>query len=206
LKETKMLNELRLSLRPALVLLSGFTVLLGLAFPLAVTGIAQLALPNQANGSLVRDGDTVVGSALIGQDFATSIYFHPRLSAAGKGYDASASSGSNLAPGSADLDKRIADSVAALRTDGVTGPVPVDLVTTSGSGLDPDISPAAARIQIARVAKARGVAETEIAALVDANTTAPVAGLFGEPRVNVLALNRQLDARHPLAPSAIPVR
>lgn len=190
-----MFTELRLALRPALVMLVGFMLLLGLAYPLAVTGIAGLAMPGLANGSLVRSGDVVVGSALIGQDFTGSAYFHPRLSAAGKGFDASASSGSNLAPGSKDLADRIAASIATLRSEDVAGAIPGDLVTTSGSGLDPDISPAAARAQIARVAAARGLAPADITALVDANITGPLLGILGEPRVNVLALNRALDAR-----------
>lgn len=185
-----MLIEIRAALRPAFVLLIGFTLLLGVAYPLIVTGIAQLALPAQANGSLIRDGDRIIGSALIGQDFASPRYFHPRPSAAGKGYDASASSGSNLAPGSKDLADHIGASVKALRDEGVTGAVPGDMVTTSGSGLDPDISPAAARVQVARVARARGFAPADMAALVDAQVQS---GLLGEPRVNVLALNRELD-------------
>ena len=196
-----MLTELRSALRPACVLLIGFTLLLGIAYPLLVTGIAQLALPAQANGSLVRSGDTVIGSALIGQDFTSPRYFHPRASAAGKGHDASASSGSNLAPGSKDLADRIRASVQALRAEGVTGAIPGDMVTTSGSGLDPDISPAAARVQVARVARARGLTAAEITALVD---TQVQTGLLGEPRVNVLAINRELDriSARILAPKA----
>lgn len=186
-----MLTEIRTALRPAFVLLIGFTLLLGVAYPLLVTGIAQLVMPRQANGSLVRDGDRIIGSALIGQDFITPRYFHPRPSAAGKGYDASASSGSNLAPGSKDLADRIGASVKALRAEGVAGAVPADLVTASGSGLDPDISPAAARVQVARVATARGLAAADVAALVDAQVQL---GLLEEPRINVLALNRALDA------------
>ena len=199
-----MLTELRSALRPACVLLIGFTLLLGIAYPLLVTGIAQLALPAQANGSLVRSGDTVIGSALIGQDFTSPRYFHPRASAAGKGYDAGASSGSNLAPGSKDLADRIAASVQVLRAEGVTGAIPGDMVTTSGSGLDPDISPAAARVQAARVARARGMTAAEVTALVD---TQVQTGVLGEPRVNVLAINRELDrisARLPAPKAAKP--
>lgn len=187
-----MLTEIRSALRPALVLLTGFTLLLGVAYPLLVTGAAQLVIPAQANGSLVREGDRIIGSALIGQDFASPGYFHPRPSAAGKGYDASASSGSNLAPGSKDLADRIGASVKALRDEGVSGGVPEDMVTASGSGLDPDISPAAAGVQVARVATARGLAPAAVTALVAAQVQT---GLFGEPRVNVLAINRALDAR-----------
>lgn len=189
-----MLNEFASALRPAAVLLTGFTLLLGIGYPLAVTGIAGVALAPQAGGSIVRDGDKVIGSALIGQDFAGPGYFHPRPSAAGKGHDASASSGSNLSPGSKDLADRIAASVATLRGEGVAGAIPGDLVTTSGSGLDPDISPDAARVQVARVARARGLAPGDVAALVAAQTRGPLLGLLGEPRVNVLALNLGLDA------------
>lgn len=185
-----MLTELRLSLRPALVLLAAFTLLLGLAYPLTVTGIAGAVMPEQAGGSLITDKGRVIGSALIGQDFTGPGMFHPRPSAAGKGYDAAASSGSNLAPGSQALADRVGASVKALRDDGVAGAIPADLVTTSGSGLDPDLSPAAALAQVPRIASARGLAPAAVAALVTAATRAPV---FGEPHVNVLALNRELD-------------
>ena len=158
-------TEIRDTLRPAVVLLTLFTLLTGIAYPLAITGIAQVALPYQANGSLVRDGSTVLGSALIGQGVARDDLFHGRPSAAGKGYDATASSGSNLAPGAPDLDKRIKGDVATLRGQGVTGGVPVDLVTTSASGLDPDISPEAALLQAPRVARARGLPVDVVTAL-----------------------------------------
>jgi K+-transporting ATPase ATPase C chain len=199
-----MLTNFREALRPALVLLLLFTLLLGLAYPFALTGLAGLLLPAQAGGSLLTENGKIIGSALIGQDFTSPRYFHPRPSAAGKGYDASASSGSNLAPGSKDLADRIAKSVAALRADGVNAPVPADMVTTSGSGLDPDISPDAARLQIIGVALARGMTAAEVTTIVDANVTEPLFGLLGEPHVNVLALNRALDARHAPATSAIP--
>jgi K+-transporting ATPase ATPase C chain len=195
-----MFTEIRSALRPALVMLLGFSLLLGLAYPLAVTGIAGLVLPKQAGGSLVTADGKVIGSALIGQDFTGDGVFHPRPSAAGKGYDASASSGSNLAPGSTDLADRIEASVAALRAEGVTGAIPGDLVTTSGSGLDPDISPAAAAAQVARVAKARGLAPAQVQGLVDAVTAASP---LGEPHVNVLALNLEL-ARISPAKTATP--
>lgn len=188
-----MLTELRTALRPAIVLLGGFTLLLGLAYPLAVTGIAGLVLPAQAGGSFVKADGKVIGSSLIGQDFTGAGYFHPRPSAAGKGFDASASSGSNLAPGSKDLATRITASVTALRDDGVTGAIPGDLVTTSASGLDPDISPDTAHLQVARVATARGLGVSDVAALVAQQTNGPLLGVLGEPRVNVLALNRELD-------------
>lgn len=192
-----MFTELRSALRPALVMLLGSTLLLGIAYPLAITGIAQIAAPAQANGSLVRNGNRIIGSSLIGQDFTDAGYFHSRPSAAGKGHDASASSGSNLAPGAKVLADRIAASVAALRADGVPGPIPADLVTTSGSGLDPDISPAAAAVQVARVAKARKLPAAAIVALVNAHIQRPLLGILGEPRINVLALNQQLDRISP---------
>ena len=186
-------NDLRSALRPSLVMLVLFTILTGLAYPALLTGIAQAVFPSQANGSLVRNGDTVVGSELIGQAFAAPKYFHGRPSAAGKGYDASASSGSNLGPDAKGLVDRIKGDLKTARADGLTGDVPADMVTASGSGLDPDISPATAYAQVARVARARGLAEGVVKAMVDAAVVAPLAGVLGEPRVNVLMLNRQLD-------------
>ncbi len=189
-----MLTEIRTALRPAIVLLLSLAGVTGLAFPALVTGIAQVAMPAQANGSLIRDGDRVVGSELIAQGFAAPRYFHPRPSAAGKGYDASASSATNLSPGSRDLRDAIAARVAAARADGMTtGSVPPDLVTTSASGLDPDLSPEAAFSQISRVAKARGLPEARLRALIQSRTQWPLFGIIGEPHVNVLLLNRQLD-------------
>ena len=188
-----MLAEIRSALRPAFVLLLLFTVLTGLAYPLTVTGIAQLVFPAQAGGSLVRDGGKVVGSELIGQNFAASRYFHPRLSAAGKGYDAANSSASNLAPTSKDLANRITGDIAALRKQGIAGPIPGDLVTTSASGLDPHISPEAAHLQVKRVAAARQLDVKAIDDAVFAATEYPLFGIIGEPRVNVLLLNRQID-------------
>lgn len=181
------------SIRPALVMMLVFTALLGLLYPLAVTGASQALFPAQANGSLVSDNGRVVGPALVGQGFAADRYFHGRPSAAGKGYDAAASSGSNLAPTSKALAERIATDLAARRAQGVTN-VPADLVTTSGSGLDPDISPTGALTQVERVARARGLSADALRALVAREAQAPVLRIFGEPRVNVLALNRQLDA------------
>lgn len=188
-----MLTEIRSALRPTIVLLMLFTLLLGLAFPLGITGIAQTLMPAQANGSLIRDNGKIVGSELIGQGFAQERYVHSRLSAAGDGYDASASAASNLAPGSKDLADRIGTDVAALRKNGMTGVVPADLVTTSASGLDPHISPEAALLQAERVAKARGVSADTVRNAIKAATEYPLFGIIGEPRVNVLMLNRQLD-------------
>jgi len=178
-------------LRPALVMIVLMTLLTGGAYPLAVYGLAQAAFPWQANGSLlIRDGQTV-GSSLVGQDFASDRYFHPRPSAAG--YDGAASSGSNLGPTSASLLADIRQRLDAVRTWAGDRPVPVDLVTASASGLDPDISPAAAALQVPRVAKARGLAPGDVGALVARQTEGRLLGVLGEPRVNVLQLNLALD-------------
>lgn len=185
-------------LRPALVSMGLFTALLGLAYPLAVTGVAQAAFPAQANGSLVRDADgKVIGSALIGQAFAKPEYFHGRASAAGNGYDATASSGSNMGPLNDKLIAREKTDAAALRAENPGAVIPADAVTASASGLDPDISPANARFQAPRVAVERGVPIDQVTALIDAQVERPLLGFIGQPRVNVLALNRALDARFP---------
>lgn len=189
-----MLTEIRSAVRPALVMLVLFTILLGLAFPLAITGIAQVAFPGQANGSLIRERGTVIGSELIGQGFATPRYFHSRPSAAGDGYDASASAATNLAPGSQDLRDAIAARVEDARAQGLTGvSVPPDLVTTSASGLDPHTSPEAAFAQVDRVARTRGVTSQSLRSIVERSVEYPLFGIIGEPRVNVLMLNRQID-------------
>jgi potassium-transporting ATPase KdpC subunit len=166
-------------------------VLLGLAYPLVVTGIAHIAFPAQASGELVRKEGVLIGSRLIGQPFTGPGYFHSRPSAAGNGYDASASSGSNLGPTSNALVQRIAQSVSAETT---TQPVPVDLVMASGSGLDPDISPAAAYYQVGRVSRSIGIPEDALRKLVAAHITQRQFGILGEPRVNVLELNLALSA------------
>lgn len=182
-------------LRPAVVLLTLFTLVTGVAYPLAITGIAQTIAPSAANGSMIEKDGAIVGSRLIGQSFASPRYFHGRPSAAGTaGYDAAASSGSNLGPTSKALAERIAGDVQKARSEeGIAGAIPADLVTTSGSGLDPDITPSSALAQTARVARERGLPEADVRALVERSTQPRLLGLVGEPRVNVLALNMALD-------------
>lgn len=180
------------ALRPAIVMTMLFAALLGLAYPLAMTGIGQALFPYPANGSLVRDANgKVIGSAVVGQAFTAERYFHTRPSAAGKGYDGLASSGSNLGPASRALVDRVRFDVARHRSEGIVEPLPADLVTASGSGLDPDLSPAAALAQAPRIARVRGIAVERVRAMVAQGTHHP---LFGDPHVNVLALNRALDA------------
>jgi K+-transporting ATPase ATPase C chain len=192
-------------LRPALVTIVSLTIVTGLLYPLAMTGLAGVLFPNQAAGSLVVADGKVVGSNLIGQSFTAARYFHGRPSATTAAdpadptktvpapYNASSSMGSNLGPTSKVLADRIAGDIATLRRDNPAAPVPVDLVTTSSSGLDPDISPAAALFQAPRVAKARSLPEDQVRRLVETLVEGPLLGLIGEPRVNVLALNLALD-------------
>jgi K+-transporting ATPase ATPase C chain len=185
-------------LRPAIVSMVFFTVLLGLAYPLAITGVAGVAFPGQAGGSLVRDGaGQVIGSELIAQGFAKPEYLHPRPSAAGNGYDPMNSGGSNLGPLDQKLIDRVKGDAATIAKSNGGAPIPADAVTTSGSGLDPDISPENAHMQAARIAAARGVEASVVTALIDINTQGQVLGFIGQPRVNVFAVNRALDARYP---------
>jgi K+-transporting ATPase ATPase C chain len=176
------------------------TVLLGIVYPVVVTGLAQILFPRQANGELIQANGKIIGSQLIGQPFTSKGYFYSRPSAAGTaGYDPTASGGSNLGPTNKALLDRVSAQVKALQPDNPSASIPADLVTASGSGLDPDISPAAADFQVPRVARERGISEDEARALVRKHTEGRQLGFLGEPRVNVLELNIDLNARHPLS-------
>ena len=173
------------------------TILLGIIYPLAVTGLAQLFFNDKANGQLIVQNGKVVGSRIIGQAFVGPAYFHSRPSAAGNGYDAANSNGSQLGPTNQHLIDRVKSDVAANQAGNPSQPVPVDLVTTSASGLDPDISPAGAEFQVPRVAKQRGISEDQVRELIQQHTQPRQLSLLGEPRVNVLELNLELDTRFP---------
>ena len=193
-------------LRPALAMILAFTALTGIAYPMALTGVAQVMAPAAANGSLVVKDGKIIGSSLVGQAFSSERYFRPRPSATSAAdpadssktvdapYNAAASAGSNLGPITQKLLDRVKGDIASLRSADVTGPVPVDAVTASASGLDPDVTPEAAYMQVPRVAKARGMQEARLRQLVLAHIEGRALGIFGEPRVNVLALNLALDA------------
>jgi len=185
---------------PALRINIFLTILLGIGYPLAVTGVSQILFPHQANGSLITKNGQVIGSALIGQNFSKPEYFQPRPSAAGNdGYDATASGGFNQGPTNQKLIDRVKAAVDKFHKDNPDyhGPIPADLVTASASGLDPDISPASAEAQMPRVAKSRGITEDQLKQVVAQNTAAPDLGILGEPRVNVLQLNLALDRQYP---------
>jgi potassium-transporting ATPase KdpC subunit len=169
------------------------TILLGLIYPMAVTALAQILFRDKANGQIIRHGGQAIGSRIIAQPFTGAKYFHPRPSAAGNGYDAANSGGTNLGPTNQKLIDRVRNDAASLQTENPTQPVPVDLITTSASGLDPEISPAAAEFQIPRVARARGLSEPTLRNLIQKYTAQRDLGLLGEPRVNVLELNLALD-------------
>lgn len=188
-----MRNFIKTQLWPAVAILLALTIITGLAYPAVVTAIAQVAFPNQANGSMIAVDGKTVGSSLIGQSFDDPKYFSGRPSAAGAGYDPTLSGGSNLAPTSQALIDRITAQVDALRKQNGDAPIPVELVTTSASGLDPDISPAAAEYQVPRVAKARGMTEDQVRAAVARHTSQPLLGFIGSASVRVLELNLDLD-------------
>jgi potassium-transporting ATPase KdpC subunit len=186
-------------IRTAVLITLVTTLIFGILYPLAVTGLGRLLFPAQSNGSMVMQNGQLIGSRLIGQPFIGPGYFHPRPSAAGSGYDPVAASGgaSNLGPTNKQLTDRIKGDVDKLHAENPNAPIPVDLVTTSGSGLDPDISPAAADFQVPRVARERHMTESDLRALVAKHTQGRQFGIFGEPRVNVLELNFDLDSTHP---------
>ncbi len=188
------------NIRIAVVMTITTTIVFGLLYPLAVTGLGQLFFPAKANGQLIEKNGQIVGSRIIGQPFSSDRYFHSRPSAAGNGYDPVAPSGgaSNLGPTNRQLMERVKSDIEKLHAENPGAAIPVDLITTSGSGLDPDISPAAAQFQIPRVAPARGLSAAELRSIVARHTQERQFGFLGEPRVNVLELNLELDATHPV--------
>jgi len=185
------------NLTTAILMTIATTVLLGIVYPLVVTGIAQVIFPKQANGQLIQKAGRTVGSRIIGQGFSGAGYFHPRPSAAGSGYDAANSGGSNLGPTNKKLVERVNQDVASLHTENPNQAVPIDLVTTSASGFDPHITPAAAEFQLSRVAKARRINQDALRKLIAKHMEGRQLGVLGEPRINVLELNLELDERFP---------
>ena len=186
-------------IRPALVMMTLFTLLLGLGYPLALTGVFGAIFPSQAGGSLVRDSaGKVIGSSLIAQGFTKPEYLHPRPSAAGHGYDPLNSGGTNLGPLDQKLIDRVKGDVVALHKENSAGAIPEDALTTSASGLDPDVSPANAAFQAGRIAAARGISRTDALTLIDQHTEGPFLGFIGQAHVNVLTVNLALDARYPV--------
>jgi K+-transporting ATPase ATPase C chain len=179
------------------------TILLGIIYPLIVTGLSQVLFPKKANGQLIQAGGRIVGSRILGQAFSSPVYFHSRPSAAGNGYDATASNGSQYGPTNQKLIDRVKGDVAAAQAENPGTPIPIDLVTASASGLDPEISPAAAAFQVPRVAKARGISDAQLRELVAKHTEGRQLGFLGEPRVNVLELNLDLDRQFPVAKQAV---
>jgi len=192
-KKTKMKTQINIAIRITIAT----TILFGLIYPLTVTALSQLLFSAQSNGSLVTINNEVRGSHLLAQPFSDPRYFHPRPSSAGTGYDASQSSGSNLAPTNHQLPDRITTAATQLRAENPTTPIPIDLLTASGSGLDPDVTPAAAQFQIPRIAQARHIPESTLRTLIDQHTQPRQLGFLGEPRINVLELNQSLDAKFP---------
>ncbi len=187
------------NLLTAILMTIATTILLGIMYPLVVTALAQIIFPDKANGQLIKRDGQIVGSRIIGQSFVGPGYFHSRPSAAGNGYDAGNSGGSNLGPTNQKLIDRFNQDLSRLQAENPGKPVPIDLLTTSGSGLDPDITPAGAEFQVPRVARERGMSEDAVRQLVTKNTQGRQLGFLGEPRVNVLELNLDLDAAHPMA-------
>lgn len=187
-------------LRASLILIVLFTLITGIAYPMLITNIGQLLFPHQANGSLVEQNGKIIGSELIGQNFTRDKYFHPRPSAAGNGYDAENSSGSNLAPSSPNLIKTVTARVTELQKLSLSGPIPIDMVTASASGLDPDISVASAYLQAPRIALARNLSLQQIQSIVAQNTIPRLFGVWGENHVNVLQINQILDTLAPVTP------
>ena len=191
-------SSLAANLRVSVLITLVTTVIFGLLYPLAVTAVSQLLFPHQANGSLIEKNGQIVGSELIGQTFSGPGYFHSRPSSAGTGYDAANSSGSNLAPTNHQLIDRIKSDNEKFHAENPNAPIPIDLLTSSGSGLDPEVSPAAAEFQIARVAKERNISDSDVRKLIAKHTLGRQFGFLGEPRVRVLELNLELDAAHPM--------